>query len=213
MKITKYGHCCLLIEVNGKRILTDPGAFSEGYEHLTNIDVIVVSHEHGDHLHVPAVKTLLEQNPQAEIVANSSVAKLLIEAGVPCTIVEGEAKASCRGVTIEAQDATHVEIFEDFGQVQNTAYRIEDEFFYPGDSYAIPKEKVRVLALPVAGPWLKVAEAIRYAHAVRPNIAIPVHDAVLSENGKSIHYRLFTAKLEEENIKFVPLKEKEETDV
>ncbi|MBI2052837.1 MAG: MBL fold metallo-hydrolase, partial [Candidatus Ryanbacteria bacterium] len=28
MKITKFGHCCLLIKENGVRILTDPGTYS-----------------------------------------------------------------------------------------------------------------------------------------------------------------------------------------
>lgn len=213
MIITKYGHCCLLIEINGKRVLTDPGAFSAGYENLTNIDVIVVSHEHGDHLHIPAVKILLVQNPNAEIVANSSVARLLEVEGITCTIIEGEAKAICKDVSIEAQDAKHVEIFEDFGMVQNTAYRIGDEFFYPGDSYAIPEKYVRVLALPVAGPWLKVVEAIHYAQTLRPEIAVPVHDAVLSNEGKAVHYRLFTTKLADSNIVFKPLIDGEPTEL
>ncbi len=213
MKITKYGHCCLLIEINGKRIVTDPGAFSAGYENLTNIDVIVISHEHGDHMHVPAVKSLLQQNPSAEVVANSSVATLLNKENISCTILEGNAEATCNHVHLEAQDAKHVEIFEDFGLVQNTAYRIEGEFFYPGDAYAIPENPVRVLALPVAGPWLKVSDAIHYAIKVKPEIAVPVHDAVLSDNGKTIHYRLCGIKLTEANINFIPLVEGEETEL
>jgi len=28
MKITKLGHCCLLIETKGKRVLTDPGSYT-----------------------------------------------------------------------------------------------------------------------------------------------------------------------------------------
>ncbi len=213
MKITKYGHCCLLIEINGKRVLTDPGEFSDGYESLTDIDVIVISHEHGDQVHVPAVHELRAKNPNAEIVCNSSVAKLLEEDGITATIVEGTAQTVCNGVSLHAHDSEHVEIFGDFGLVQNTAYQIEGEFFYPGDSYAIPTEKVRVLALPVAGPWLKVADAIHYAHTVHPDIAIPVHDAVLSDNGKTVHYRLFTTKLADKNIVFTPLVEGEATEL
>ena len=211
MKITKYGHCCLLIEINGKRVLTDPGSFSEGYEILTNLDVIVVTHEHADHLHISGVKTILKQNPKVTIVSNSSVAALLKTEGIDCEIIEGDSKAICAGVGLEAQDAQHVEIFEDYGIVQNTAYRIEQEFFYPGDSYAIPKEPVRVLALPVAGPWCKVTEAIHYALTVKPDIAIPVHDAILNDTGTNLHYRLFSTQLEKEGITFTPLTEKEVT--
>jgi L-ascorbate metabolism protein UlaG (beta-lactamase superfamily) len=53
MKITKYGHCCLLIEERGIRILTDPGAFTANiHSSLTGIDVILYTHEHADHYHL-----------------------------------------------------------------------------------------------------------------------------------------------------------------
>ena len=45
MKITKYGHCCLLIEVENKRVLTDPGAFSDGFQDLTDIPYEPVDYE------------------------------------------------------------------------------------------------------------------------------------------------------------------------
>ena len=38
MNITKLGHCCLLIEEKGLRILTDPGAYSTGQNEIKNID-------------------------------------------------------------------------------------------------------------------------------------------------------------------------------
>jgi L-ascorbate metabolism protein UlaG (beta-lactamase superfamily) len=39
---------------------------------------------------------------------------------------------------------------------------------------------VEVLALPDGAPWLKISEAIDYMLAVKPKVAIPVHDAVLA---------------------------------
>jgi hypothetical protein len=30
LKITKYGHCCMLVEEKDSRILIDPGNFTEG---------------------------------------------------------------------------------------------------------------------------------------------------------------------------------------
>ena len=50
MQITKFGQCCLLIEVAGKRILTDPGRFSVSQNDVSNIDIILITHEHADHL-------------------------------------------------------------------------------------------------------------------------------------------------------------------
>ena len=43
---------------------------------------------------------------------------------------------------------------------------------------------VDVALVPIGGPWLKIAEAIDFVRAVRPNRAHPTHDAVLSTPGQ-----------------------------
>lgn len=206
MTITKYGHCCLLIEINGKRILTDPGKFSHGFETLVDIDIILISHEHADHCHTEAIAELLDKNPDAVVVSNSSVAELLQKQRLHVHILEGREAASVIEVAIEAFDGKHEEIFEEFGLVQNTGYLIENSFFYPGDSYIVPDKPIHVLALPVSGPWCKVADAIRYGLSVKPRLAIPVHDAVLSENGKSVTYSHFTREFAKHGITFEIIK-------
>ncbi|MEK7095457.1 MAG: MBL fold metallo-hydrolase, partial [Patescibacteria group bacterium] len=60
MKITKLGHCCLVIEINGTRFLTDPGAYTTAQNEAKNIDYVVISHEHTDHLHIDSLKNILE---------------------------------------------------------------------------------------------------------------------------------------------------------
>lgn len=205
MTITKYGHCCLLIEIDGKRILTDPGKFSVGFELLTNIDIILITHEHTDHFHSDSVIHILDTNPDAVVVTNTSVAKLLQELSITATILEGREASVCAGVPLQAFDGEHAEIYKSYGQVQNTGYLVNEEFFYPGDAYTIPGVPVKVLALPVAGPWCKVSEALTYALAVHPDVAIPVHDAVLSDDGKNVVYAFFTHMLTEAEIAFMPL--------
>ncbi len=205
MTITKYGHCCLLIEIDGKRILTDPGVFSEGHTDLTDLDLILITHEHGDHCHVESISAILERNPKATIVTNKSVGALLDKKGITYTVLEGDAQETCAGVQLHAQDGKHEEIIDSYGLVQNTGYAIADTFFYPGDSYIVPAQKPRVLALPVAGPWCKVADAIRYALTVAPETAIAVHDAVLNGAGKAVTYPHFERELGEHAITFVSL--------
>ena len=46
-----------------------------------------------------------------------------------------------------------------------------------------------MLAVPAGAPWLKVSEPIDYLRQVRPKVAVPVHELVLSQAGKAIHYR------------------------
>ncbi|NDE68381.1 MBL fold metallo-hydrolase, partial [bacterium] len=150
MNIKKLGHCCLLIKIDGLTILTDPGAFTTSQNSLTGIDIILITHEHADHLHVGSLAEVLKNNPQAKVITNTSVGKKLDEAGVAYTVVEGRATMqigagnSEHTVPLEAFDCKHVEIFEEFGQVQNTGYLIGGKLFYPGDSYCQPGKPVDV---------------------------------------------------------------------
>tara|TARA_B100000508_G_scaffold138874_1_gene135800 strand:+ start:639 stop:1280 length:642 start_codon:yes stop_codon:yes gene_type:complete len=206
MKITKFGQCCLLIEIDGKRVLTDPGRFSTSQNEVENIDLILITHEHGDHLHTESIQAILGKNPNAKVVTNTAVGKLLTDLNVAFEVLEGRESEEHAGVTVEAFEGKHVEIFEEYGQVQNTGYFIGNKLFYPGDAYTNPEKEVPVLALPVAGPWCKAADAIRYALEVKPKAAFPVHDAVLSEAGMTLVHGLFDAQLTEHNIKFTKLR-------
>jgi hypothetical protein len=54
----------------------------------------------------------------------------------------------------------------------------------------VPGGPVEALLLPVTAPWSKIAEVIDYARAIRPRLAVPIHDAVLSEFGLALVDRL-----------------------
>lgn len=212
-KITKFGQCCLLLEVGGKRILTDPGAYSTSQNEIRDIDIVLITHEHGDHLHADSLKMIVENNPQVTVVTNSSVGTILDELGIEYTVLEGKAIDTLCDITIEARDGMHVEIFEDFGQVQNTGYFIQNSLFYPGDAYTLLDKPVSILALPVAGPWCKVSDAIKYALKVAPKKAFPVHDVFLTENGLTRTHDMVKTHLENHNIAFVALKNNESISV
>ena len=205
MRVTKFGHCCLLLETNGKRVLIDPGRFSTEQNELLNIDIVLITHEHRDHCHTESIASILDKNPEAIVVTNASVEKLLQTMGVVAHVLEGRDAAIVVDVSLEAFDGEHVEIFEEFGMVQNTGYFVDNYFFFPGDAYTVPNKPVEVLALPVAGPWCKVSEAISYALAVKAKMAFPVHDATLNEVGKSVTYPHFERELKKVNCEFLVL--------
>jgi L-ascorbate metabolism protein UlaG (beta-lactamase superfamily) len=205
MTITKIGHCCLVIKIGTVTVVTDPGSFTADAVLPSRIDIILITHEHGDHVHVPTVVAILEQQPEVVVVANSSVAALLGEAGVPVTVLEGTMMATIAGVELEAFDAQHAEIFEAVGQVQNTGYFIGERLFYPGDSYAEPGKPVEVLALPVGGPWCRMTDALHYAIRVAPKQAFPVHDGIERVDRLAISHGLAARILSEKGITFTPL--------
>lgn len=179
MKITKFGHCALLIEEGGLRIITDPGSYSTIPNDLQNIDIILITHEHADHYHVESLVKILKNCPKAKIITNKSVGKLLDKENISYQVVEDGESTNISGILIEGFGNDHIEIYKAFNLVQNTGYFIAEKLFYPGDAFYDPKKKVDILALPVAGPWCKISEAVDYALSVKPRVTFPVHDAVL----------------------------------
>jgi len=210
MKIKKIGHCCLLIQTNNLTILTDLGAFSTGQNMVQGIDVILITHEHADHLHTASLQEVLKNNPDAVVITNSGVGKKLDEIGVAYSVVEGRSAIDVHGVSIEAFDGTHEEIFEEVGQVQNTGYFIDNKLFYPGDSFHNPEKPVDILALPVAGPWCKIPDAIRYALAVMPKKVFPVHDGMLQADRIGASHKIPEKVLTENGIEFVAMNDGDE---
>lgn len=206
MNIKKIGHCCLLIKTKNVTILTDPGSFTvDAHKEVAGIDIVLITHEHADHLHVDSLKHIVSKNPKAKVITNSSVGKLIAGQGIEYEILEGKDTKEFLNIIIEAYDAKHEEIFEEIGQVQNTGYFIDSKLFYPGDAYCNPNKPVDILALPVAGPWCKILDAIRYALEVKPNKAFPVHDGMLQVDKIGGSHAIPNKVLNENGIEFTPM--------
>ena len=210
MKIKKIGHCCLLIQTEKLTILTDPGAFSVGQNSLTGIDVILITHEHNDHLHVDSLKEVLRNNPEAKVITNTGVGKKLTEEGIEYLLLEGRDQIEIPGLLIEAFECQHEEIFEEIGQVQNTGYFIGNKLFYPGDAFCRPEKPIDILALPVAGTWCKISDAIHYALSLKPNKVFPVHDGMLQVERSVSFYKIPEKVLTDNGIEFVIMNEGDE---
>lgn len=182
MQVTKFEHCCLLIEENGLRVLTDPGIYAQLPEKLDDIDVILFTHIHPDHLEAERLKKILTQNPHATIYTNQEVGKVLQEQRLAFRLLEDGQKTMEKGVPIEGIGKEHAIIYKQ-SPCHNTGYLINNHLFYPGDALTIPTQEIKVLALPVAGMWLKLADAIDYAKKINPKTCFPVHDGILKNPG------------------------------
>jgi L-ascorbate metabolism protein UlaG (beta-lactamase superfamily) len=208
MYIKKLGHCCLVIKINNITILTDPGNYSTLQDEVVGVDVILITHEHQDHLHLDSLKKVLVNNSNAKIITNSSVGKLLNVENIPFEIVAEGEKNDSYGILIEGFGNIHAEIYKTWGSVENTGYFIENKLFYPGDAFTNPNRPVDILALPVAGPWMKISEAIDYCLEIKPRVAFPVHDGILKQAG--LVHRAPAKILSDKGIEFVPLLESDE---
>ncbi len=204
MRVKKIGHCCFVAEPKtGVRIMTDPGAFSTLQTEEKNISVVVITHEHQDHLHIDSLKGVLKNNPNAIVITNTAVGKILDESDIPYKKIEEGEKHNIDGVEIIGFGDRHAEIYEKFGEVQNTGYMIGN-LCYAGDSFNYPDADVDILALPVAGPWMSMKDAIEFAKYIRPRICFPVHDAIMQDSASFI-WKIPEKILMDDNIGFKKL--------
>ena len=187
MRITRYGHSCLLVEDGDARLLLDPGIFSVGFEQLRGLTGVLVTHHHADHLDPERLLPLLEANPEARLFCDEGSEQTL---DVPAQVV-GDGDRLELGTSVEVLGSQHAVIHPDLPRVPNVGYLVGGRFFTPGDALTVPEADVELLGLPTAAPWLKLSEAVDLLRAVHPRVAFPVHDAVLAK--PQIWYAQFEA--------------------
>jgi L-ascorbate metabolism protein UlaG (beta-lactamase superfamily) len=189
VRLTKFGHSCLLVEDAGARVLLDPGSFSEGFEELEGLTAVCVTHQHPDHLDRDRLRALLDGNPGVRVVADEGSAPALDEAGAAVEVVHDGDELTLDGLGVRVAGREHAAVHPDVPRVPNVGYLVGGRLFHPGDALTVPGEPVEVLATPAGAPWLKLAEAVDYLRRIGPTVAVPVHERVLSAAGIAIHYR------------------------
>ena len=145
-------------------------------------DVILVSHDHYDHLSVDDVAQVT--GPKTVVIANPSAAAKLrgarvIRAGETITVGE---------VTVEAVAAYNLTKFRSPGnpfhprQAQHNGYIVTvggERLYHAGDTDYTPEMsglKCDVALLPVSGTYVMTAEeAAKAAAAIKPRVAVPMH--------------------------------------
>jgi L-ascorbate metabolism protein UlaG (beta-lactamase superfamily) len=190
MRLTKFGHSCLLVEEERTRILLDPGTLSDGFQELQGLTAVLHTHQHADHLDPARLRGLLDRNPGVRVVSDEGSAKPLGEAGAQVEVVHDGDELEIGGVGVRVVGRDHAVIHPDVPVIANVGYLIGGRVFHPGDAFTPPGQPIEVLAVPAGAPWLKVSESIDYLREVRPMVAVPVHEGVLSAVGVSLSYRL-----------------------
>jgi L-ascorbate metabolism protein UlaG (beta-lactamase superfamily) len=190
MRLTHYGHACVLLELP-QRVLIDPGAYCMGFEGLTDLDLILVTHAHPDHLDADLLRGLLANSPQARVVHSPGAATALFEWDT--TVATPGDKLTIAGVDITVTgDGAHQCVHPDLPGSDNNGYLVNGAVLHPGDALQPAGGPVDVLLVPAGGPWMKIQEGIDYLRAVAPRIAVPIHQAGLAPVHRHLHHQLLT---------------------
>lgn len=191
MRLTHFGHAAVLVETpKGTTALFDPGTYSHGFEQVRDLDLIMVTHAHPDHLDPARLAALREANPHAVLVANAEASAAIDATEDGDYVVKTDQAFELAGASIVPTGANHAIIHPDLPAMTNTGYILDGEVWHPGDAFDAPPTKVDVLLLPIGGPFMKISDAIDFARAVDPRVIVPIHQAGLAEPHRQLHMGL-----------------------
>lgn len=204
MRITKHEHATLRLEQGGQTLLIDPGTYTPPLDGLTDVVGIVITHEHPDHWTPAHLDQILQAAPGVPIFSTAAVAAAATDHDV--TIVAPGETRTAGGFTLRFFGGDHAVIHSSLPPVENVGVLVNDEFYYPGDSYAIPEGvPVPTLAAPLGAPWLKIGEAIDFVLAVAPRRCFGTHDMTLSHIGRNMHRQRLQWATEQHGGEFLEL--------
>ena len=184
MKIIKLEHSGLCLEKAHQTILIDPVEFTQKLPtHLFGeVVAIIITHKHDDHCQPAVISNLLAANPSATVFTTPDTTSLISGSIV---VKSGETR-EVGGFKLQFFGQSHASILEDQIPCDNLGVVVDDLFANPGDSFDRPPiEHPRAICVPISAPWAKISDAAKYIKDVKPEIVIPVHDAVLSNLGQT----------------------------
>lgn len=200
MKITYIGHATVLVDIDGRRIITDPllrprilGALRRvappaTEEQLTGVDLVLLSHAHHDHLDAASLR-MLDGMPR--VALPEPARHVVASVGMPQDVMgEGDVLDLGDGVTVEAVNADHdgrrMPWHRDGTALGYVVRGPSGSVYFAGDTDVFAGMSdfrgVDAALLPVSGwgPRLPAGhmgpeEAAEAVALVEPRVAIPIH--------------------------------------
>ena len=199
MELTWAGHATTLVDAGGYRVITDP-LLTKRVAHLrrrrplpsadlNDVDLILLSHVHLDHLHLPSLKRI---RPTVEVLTPTGSGRLLRKAGFDrVREVNVGDRVDCGPVTIEVVPAAHKHGRGPHSRVtaRPVGYVIngdDQRIYFPGDTDLFTGMAdlgdIDVAFLPIWG-WgsslgighLDPTRAATATGLIRPGIVVPIH--------------------------------------
>jgi len=182
LKITFIGHATLVFAFDGKVIHVDPVSGQADYTEIPKADLILVTHEHGDHFDTKAIKTL--QKEETKLVVTKACAEK-VAGGI---VMQNGDVQTIAGLRIEAVPAYNIvnkrpsgEPFHPKGQGNGYIITFGDKRVYvAGDTENTPEMKrlrnIDIAFLPMNLPYTMTPEMVAdAAKAFEPKILYPYH--------------------------------------
>ena len=182
LKITFLGHGTLMLTFNGKMIHVDPFSRVADYSVLPKADLVLITHEHRDHLDLDALAYV--RTEETEVILTETCAKQ-VEGG---TVMRNGDVCTVMGVTIEAVPAYNIvhnretgEPFHPLGIGNGYIMTFGDTRVYvAGDTENIPEMKglqdIDIAFLPMNLPYTMTPEMVAAAaKTIQPKILYPYH--------------------------------------
>jgi len=182
MELTKHGHACVVLSDSDRRLVIDPGAFTEPTA-LDGASAVLITHEHPDHFVPDRIRAALDADPALEVWTNKSVAAQLEGLGTRVHVVGHGDAVTAAGFEVTVHGELHAEIHPDLPRIPNIGFLVDGQVFHPGDALTVPDEPVATLLVPMHAPWSRTADLIDYVRAVHADQAFGVHDGLLNDTG------------------------------
>jgi len=182
LKISFVGHGTLMFSFGGKVIHVDPVSSEADYSKMPKADIIMITHEHGDHLDPKAIK-LISTDKTAVVLTQKAFQQL--KSG---TVMKNGETKEINGLKIEAVPAYNIVHKRDDGNPfhakgNGNGYVItfgNKRVYVAGDTENIPEmkklEKIDIAFLPMNLPYTMDPEmAAAAAKVFEPKILYPYH--------------------------------------
>lgn len=182
LAITFIGHGSLMFSFRGNTVHVDPWSRLADYEELPKADIVLLTHEHPDHLD-PAALKLVSDEHTALILTRECRGR-----GLEGTVMENGDTASVSGIGIEAVPAYNVAGKRPDGRPfhprgSGNGYILTfggTRVYVAGDTENIPEmrrlRRIDVAFLPMNLPYTMTPEmAADAARAFKPKILYPYH--------------------------------------
>ncbi|HUJ19789.1 MAG TPA: MBL fold metallo-hydrolase [Nitrospirota bacterium] len=182
LEIVFIGHSSLMMRFSGKTLYVDPYSRLADYAKLPKADLILITHEHQDHLDLSALEAI-RTSDMAVILTGTAAEKL--PGGT--VMKNGEVRAVL-GITIEAVPAYNLvhkrangEPFHPKGQGNGYVLSLGDKRVYiAGDTENTPEMKalksIDIAFLPMNLPYTMTPEMVAdAAKAFKPHVLYPYH--------------------------------------